>query len=119
IAISQATLAASTCGKARSLGTADVRSLSLFGGEITADDVSLTVSGATPGGRTSVSGLMVDGEPVTPAPGQRVDLADWGYLVALGRPAGSSASGTLTLSALVVHVVSPHAGLAAGTVLRV
>jgi murein DD-endopeptidase MepM/ murein hydrolase activator NlpD len=120
IAISQATLSATTCGKARSRGTADVRSLSLFGGAVTADEVSLSVSGATSGGSTSVSGLRVDGQPVSVAPGRRVPLDDWGYLVALGGPpASAGGSGGLTLSALVVHVVSPHAGLAAGTILRV
>src|SRR4051794_17639427 len=71
-------------------GLVRVSSVSLFGGEVTADAVtSKSVSRASPasaGGDLSGSGvanLAVSGAGVTATPNAKVTLGDWGYAIAL------------------------------------
>jgi murein DD-endopeptidase MepM/ murein hydrolase activator NlpD len=93
-------------GSCRRVGV-DVRSLSLFGGVVTAVEVRLTVRAA---GRSNavVKGLRVGGR-IAAAGVQRVALGHWGVLTLRRRG----------VSALVVRFVRAHAGLAAGTIVRV
>lgn len=85
----------------------DVRSLSLFGGVVTAVEVRLRVGAA---GRSNgvVKGLRVGGR-VIPAGARRLALGGWGVLAVTRRGA----------SPLVVRLVRAHAGLSAGTSIRV
>ncbi|MGZ6638666.1 MAG: choice-of-anchor P family protein [Solirubrobacteraceae bacterium] len=114
-------LRANDCGGSRpASGSATVQSLSLFGGEVTAQSVQLDVRDDKPGQGSAIGGLTITGNPVSVQPGLRLPIASWGYAVALAQP--SPAPGeprSLEASTLAVHVVVPHAGLAAGTVLLV
>jgi len=93
-------LRTTACGP-KSTATAVVRSLSLFGGAVTARSVVLVVHG--PGSR--IEGLAVGGAPVAARAGTRIRVGNWGYAVAF-------ADG----SALAVHLLRAHAGLPAGSV---
>jgi murein DD-endopeptidase MepM/ murein hydrolase activator NlpD len=103
-------LAVSGCGPARlAIGSARLRSLSLFAGGITATAVTLRIA-ASAGRRVDlIDGLRVDGRSIRAAPGARVKLGRWGYLVV-------AAPGP---SALAVHLLDPRVGLPAGTVVLV
>jgi hypothetical protein len=79
----------------------ELRSLSLFGGAITASAVATGV-GRKGSVSTSVRGLRVDGRRV-PHAAHRVRVGRWGFL-ALGRGR----------AALMVRLVKRHAGLPAG-----
>lgn len=101
---------------------AEVSSLSVFGGEITASSVDARASAtATPGSATgnttgsSVSGVVALGQPV--AANATVALADWGSIRTI--ETGSSGT-TLTgyhgfVTALDIHLTADHGGLPAGT----
>jgi murein DD-endopeptidase MepM/ murein hydrolase activator NlpD len=105
----------------------DVTKLSLFGGEIIADDVkgSVASAGSTGDvGAAAITGLVVLGQPVASvAPNMKVPLADWGYALLLsqttsqGSPSSPSWRGTVTT--LVVHLDVDHGGLSAGTEIRI
>ncbi len=106
---------------------ADVTDLSIFAGEITADEVRASVSSAGTIGDltdTTVTNLVILGEPVeTTTPGMRIPLGDWGYAVVLAETTKETAqplrSWRGTATALVVHLDADHAGLTAGTEIRV
>jgi murein DD-endopeptidase MepM/ murein hydrolase activator NlpD len=114
---SDVSLAEGKCGKSGpKQARAQLRSLSLFAGTVTADRTELSV------GKSSVSsaaGLAVDGLAVPATPGAHVQLSSWGDLTI--RPADPVAApdGGLARSALVVRLRQPHAGLPAGTVVLV
>jgi hypothetical protein len=95
---------------------AQLRSLSLFGGVITAARLSLSVGVAE---ASTVVGLTVAGKHTAAPAGARVPLQRWGYLV-VGpqRPVYTAADG-FALSTLAVHLIERHAGLPAGTVVLV
>jgi murein DD-endopeptidase MepM/ murein hydrolase activator NlpD len=124
-AASVTTSASTVDGTASAL--AEVTTLSLFGGEITADRVRASVSSAGTVGDlsdSSLSNLVVLGQPMTGvAPNTRIPLADWGYAVMLGQTTSqgpaSQPSWRGTITALVVHVDVDHGGLTAGTEVRV
>jgi murein DD-endopeptidase MepM/ murein hydrolase activator NlpD len=93
-------------GSCRRVGV-DVRSLSLFGGVVTAVEVTLQGQAARRSGGF-VKGLRVGGRVVA-AGVQRLALDRWGVLrVARGG-----------VSPLVVRLLRAHAGLPAGTIVRV
>jgi peptidase M23-like protein len=76
--------------------------VSLFGGAVTATSVQAT------DGKGTVTGLAIDGTPVTPAAGDTVAVDDWGRLK-LGAKAGR-------LSApLVLHLLKAHGSAPART----
>jgi murein DD-endopeptidase MepM/ murein hydrolase activator NlpD len=112
---------------ARSTASSDVSAVSLFKGELTADALSARATGFA--GSNSAAGdfagstltnLVVLGQPVTPAPNFRVALGDWGYALTLAQatdptaPKGAKGhKGTIT--ALIVHLNTDHGGLPAGS----
>ena len=112
--------------------TSQVQTLSLFGGEITADTVKGAARGSTKG-RTaqgdfsgaSISSLTVLGSAASVAPNGRIALGDWGYLVTLeqGTDTSSGAGGTQGfhgfVTALAVHLTAPHGALPAGSEIQV
>jgi murein DD-endopeptidase MepM/ murein hydrolase activator NlpD len=107
--------------------SAEVTLLSLFGGELTAERVlgrasafarpeesSGDLSGA------AVAGLVVLGQPVEAAPGQRVPLGDWGEAIVLGEGASPGADGFRGfVAALEVQLRADHGGLPAGSAIVV
>jgi murein DD-endopeptidase MepM/ murein hydrolase activator NlpD len=112
--------------------TSQVQTLSLFGGEITAETVKGAAHGSTRGRTASgdfsgaaISALTVLGAAVPVAPNGRVALADWGYLVTLeqGTDTSSGAGGTQGfhgfVTALAVHLTAPHGALPAGSEIQV
>ena len=110
----------------RATGTASVRQLALFGGEITAGLVevnvesSATQEGADGGfGSSRIEGLVVNGQPVDAFANARVDLGDWGYAVLLEQAVvqddaeGHGIRGFVT--GMHVILTADHGGLPAGS----
>ena len=113
-------------GSASANASATVQSVSLFGGEITADGVvaKATASAAGSGAEgslaeSSVANLVVLGNQVQAVPNARVDLADWGYAVVLEqavvRQNGARRGYRGFVSGLHVVLTNEHGGLPAGT----
>ncbi len=110
-------------GGARALAGSDLRSVALFGGEITADTViARSTALASPGevqsdyGATQITSLVVLGQPVSPSAELRVALGDWGHLTLLQaheRRFGRYQRGWVTV--LDVQLDADHAGLPVGT----
>jgi hypothetical protein len=108
-------------------GIVRISSVSLFGGEVTADGVtSKSVSRASPtsaGGDLSGSGvtnLVVLGASVTAAPNAKVTLGDWGYAIALEQAVTDQNTSQRRghrgfVVGLHVHLTAAHGGLPAGT----
>ena len=113
-------------GSATSEASATIQSVSLFGGEITADGVVVNASASAAGSgaqgslaTSSVSNLVVLGNPVQAASNARLDLADWGYAVLLEKAVvqenGARRGYRGFVSGLHVVLTKDHGGLPAGT----
>jgi murein DD-endopeptidase MepM/ murein hydrolase activator NlpD len=106
---------------------AEVNGLSLFGGEITVAQVVARARATARAGQGSgdvggsrVSGLVVLGQAVQPAPGQQIALGDWGYAVVLAQSAAAGENGWRSfVSALEIHVSVDHGGLPAGSTIQI
>jgi murein DD-endopeptidase MepM/ murein hydrolase activator NlpD len=95
--------------------TAQVAALSLFGGAVTASSVELRV-GPTP--VAAVSGLAVAGRSTAATAGAHIPVQQWGYVVA-DASVPVAPPGREIVGGLAVHLLRPHAGLPAGTVVVV
>ena len=113
-------------GWARAHGTATIRTVSLFGGEITVGALSTRAStrasGVNTGGGLGGSWLaevVVLGEAVRPDVNVRVPLEDWGYLIlleqAVVRERGERRGRRTSVNGLRVHLTADHGGLPAGS----
>ena len=122
---SAAGAAGSTAG-----GSASVRSVSLFGGEVTVDGVFVKSSARASGdgadgdlSASSLSNLVVLGEPVRAGANARISLGDWGYAITLERAVVRSRGARPGYRGFVtgLHVVltAAHGGLPAGTEIMV
>jgi murein DD-endopeptidase MepM/ murein hydrolase activator NlpD len=123
---SRAVVSALTGEAASSQALAEAIVLSLFGGEVTAAQVtasatagaSLRSAGANVSA-SAIQGLRALGQDASPAPGASTSLADWGSLSVLSVDSGSrragppSAQGTVV--ALRVTLTAAHGGLPAGS----
>ena len=125
VVIGSTTSAARASGR-ESTASASIQSVSLFGGEITADAVFSKASAHASGkaadgslGASSVANLVILGQPVSASANKRVVLADWGYVVLLEQAVVRQKSSQLGYRGFVsgLHVVltSAHGGLPAGT----
>ena len=114
---------------------ADAVAVSLFGGEITADTISVRATSAAGAVAASadtsashVDGLIVLGQPVTPIQNARLPLADWGTLELLvtqsttsptpaGAPTkkGAPKVGHATVIGARIKMLLDHGGLPAGS----
>jgi murein DD-endopeptidase MepM/ murein hydrolase activator NlpD len=125
VGLSRASATAQTGAAASAQASAQTASVSLFGGEIQAVQVSATASagaGARSAGAdvasSGVQGLRVLGADVGSSVAS-VPLADWGSLQVLGqdtgsrRGAGSAAQGSVAVLRVVLSAA--HGGLAAGS----
>ena len=113
----------------RAVGRAVVKvsTISLFGGEVTANSVtSKSVSRASPasaGGDLSgsgVSNLVVLGTSVAVSANQKVPLGDWGYAIVLEQAVTGQNTSVRRghrgfVVGLHVHLTADHGGLPAGT----
>jgi murein DD-endopeptidase MepM/ murein hydrolase activator NlpD len=113
----------------RAVGRAVVRvgSVSLFGGEVTADAVSLKAvsraSAAQASGElanSAISNLVVLGASIAPSANQKVGLGDWGYAVVLEQAVTDQNTTQRRghrgfVVGLHVHLTADHGGLPAGT----
>ena len=103
--------------------SAEVSSLSLFGGEVTATSLRGSVQASASESATSgafdgatIGSLVVLGQAVAIAPNARVALGDWGYAIVLAQgsaPTERSFRGNVT--ALDIRLTVDHGGLPAGT----
>jgi hypothetical protein len=111
---------------ARSGAEAVVRDVSLFGGEIEIDRVSLDASAVATRtvvqgslAASQVEGLVVLGEPVAVSVNLRVTLADWGYAVVLEQAVlqedGQVRGYRGFVTGLHVYLTAEHGGLPAGS----
>jgi Peptidase family M23 len=111
-------------------GSATIRSVSLFGGEITADAVVVRATARASGngaagslGGSSVSSLVALGSPVQASGNRRVALGDWGYMIVLEQAVVRQSQSRLGFRGFVtgLHVVltAAHGGLPAGTEIMV
>ena len=100
--------------------------VSLFGGEIVAESVSLrataaagAVNATAEASQSSVTGLVVLGQAVTPSVGLSLPLGDWGVLDVLAVDVETAQEpvrqGTVTVSGLRVRLTAEHGGLPAGS----
>ena len=121
--ISASVSATAEGSKADAAASADVSGISLFGGEVTVAKVTARATARGDSGHGSgdsagstVSGLVVLGQPVAAGPGTRVNLADWGYAVTLVQGTSPTANGYRAfVTGLEVHVTADHGGLPAGS----
>ena len=107
--------------------SAQVSTISIFGGDVTVSSVVAT-SKASASSRASsadsqgslVTGLVVQGQGVTPGVGTQFALGDWGYLVTLqgghaSLDAEDARGARAFVTALQVRLTADHYGLPAGT----
>jgi murein DD-endopeptidase MepM/ murein hydrolase activator NlpD len=117
-------------GSSSAAGSSSVRSVSLFGGDITVDAVSVSGSAQASGSgangdlsASSLSNLVVLGEPVRAGQNTRVPLGDWGYAITLETAVVRSSTPRRGYRGFVtgLHVVltAAHGGLPAGTEIMV
>lgn len=119
-----------TSSRATANGSATVQSVTLFGGEVTADAVFAKAEARATGSgadgslsASSVSNLVVLGKAVGAAPNGRVTLGDWGYAVvleqAVNRQKGARHGYRGFVTGLHVVLTAAHGGLPAGTEIMV
>ena len=104
--------------------------VSLFAGEITLDSLDLrasvaagSVSASGNVSASSLTGLTVLGQLITPSPDLVVPLADWGTLEVLGSSVDTvqnpPRSSTAVVTAIRVKLIADHGGLVSGSVIEV
>jgi murein DD-endopeptidase MepM/ murein hydrolase activator NlpD len=112
--------------EASASASAEISSLSVFNGEITAASIVARAHAAARAGAatgdvdgSTVQGLTALGQPV--ANGATVALADWGTLSSVrGGATGSAAAGYRgSVTALEIRLTADHGGLPAGTTVLV
>ena len=121
-----ASVSAVSGSQASASASAEVSNLSVFSGEITADNIvarahATARAGAATGdvNGSSVTGLVALGQPV--GNGATVALADWGTLSTVqGGASGSAAAGYRgSVTALEIRLTADHGGLPSGTTILV
>jgi len=106
-------------------GVVNALAVSVLAGEITADAVNVRAGSAagTAGatgdvGTSTITGLVVLGQPVTPSGNVQLALADWGTLDVLSSTRSTSdapRSAESTVTGLRIRLIAEHSGLPAGT----
>ena len=99
---------------------ADLRVVSLFGGEVTIGAVVARTQASAKTGEesfsgTSVTSLTVLGQSVAPAPDLRVPLADWGHLTLIQERTAGQSTHRGWVTAVDLTLDADHAGLPVGT----
>ena len=113
--------------RATARSSADVSSLSLFGGEITLSSAAARANATAKGEQasgdvstSSVQGLVALGQAVSTSPGASVSLADWGQATVLEQSSAPTSDAgrpgfRVSVLALRVHLTKEHGGLPAGS----
>ena len=113
--------------RATSRSSADVSSLSLFGGEITLSSAAARATATAKGEQasgdvsaSSVQGLVALGQAVSASPGAAVSLADWGQATVLAQSSEPTSNAgrrgyRVSVVALRVLLTKEHGGLPAGS----
>lgn len=110
-------------------GVLHALAVSVFAGEITADAVDVR-AGAAAGsagatgdvGTSTITGLIVLGQPVTPTGNVQLPLADWGTLDVLSSTRSTSdvpRSAESAVTGLRIRLIADHNGVPAGTQIAV
>ncbi|HET8743284.1 MAG TPA: M23 family metallopeptidase [Gaiella sp.] len=126
IGASSASVTAQAGTSSSAEGTVRAIGVSLLGGEIVADTVSIRagaaagVAGATADvGSSEITGLVVLGQPVGTTTSAQLPLADWGTLDVLvstsSTAPGTPRSGSSSITGIRVRLISEHNGLPAGS----
>ncbi len=127
---STASVAAHEDRIATASASGEVTSLTLFNGDITATDVTAKATSSANASKadgnadgSSVAGLVVLGQAVTPTPGLTLPLADWGTITLLAESGAPTTTGLPgyhgVVTALDVHLTADHGGLTAGSEIQV
>jgi murein DD-endopeptidase MepM/ murein hydrolase activator NlpD len=111
-------------------GIVELLAVTLFGGEITVESVSSRATAAAGAANASsdasastVTGLTVLGQLITPSANTQVPLADWGLLDILASTVESTLepprAARATVTGLRVKLLADHGGLPAGSVIEI
>jgi murein DD-endopeptidase MepM/ murein hydrolase activator NlpD len=130
IGASTASVSAQSGTSSSAEGVVRALAVSLLGGEVTAESVSIRAAAAagTAGatgdvGSSEITGLVVLGQPVAATPSLQLPLADWGTLEVLGETSSTSSSAPRSAASsatgLQVRLIAEHGGLPAGSELLV
>jgi murein DD-endopeptidase MepM/ murein hydrolase activator NlpD len=106
--------------------TAAAHGVSLFGGEVAVDSVDVRATAAAGAvnatgdvSASTVTGLVLLGQPVTPSPNAQLPVADWGTLEVLTSTTETRLeaprSSTATVTGLRLRLVADHGGLPVGS----
>ncbi len=107
--------------------TSDISTVSIFGGDVTVSTVVVKAaasansrSSASDSAGSAVTGLAIQGQPITPGAGTQFPIGDWGYVVTLqeGRASLDSPEtkgARAFITGLQVRLTADHYGLPAGT----
>jgi murein DD-endopeptidase MepM/ murein hydrolase activator NlpD len=112
---------------ASSSASAEISTVSIFGGDVTVETVTVkarasanTRSSAADSAGSTVTGLVIQGQPITPGSGTQFPIGDWGSvltlqegLTSLDSPSAKGARAFIT--GLQVRLTADHYGLPAGT----
>ena len=116
-------VAAQTTGVASGQAVTDVLFVTLFNGEITLDSAGGRAKAAAAGADaagSSVTNLVLAGQPAAVAPNQHFQLGDWGYAITLEQTvdfttAADTRDARAVMTALRVVLTADHGGLPAGS----
>jgi len=112
---------------ATSSASADIQTISIFGGDVTATTVSARAKSSANSKKSAgdssgstVTGLVVQGQPVAPGSGTSFPIGDWGMVTTLQQGLTSldtrrSAGTRAFVTGLEVRLSADHYGLPAGT----
>jgi murein DD-endopeptidase MepM/ murein hydrolase activator NlpD len=112
---------------ATSSASAEVSSITIFGGDVTVTTVTAKAkasansqASAADSAGSAVTGLSILGQAVAPGSGTQFPIGDWGYVVTLqeGRgslDAGAAKGARVFITGLQARLTADHNGLPAGT----
>jgi murein DD-endopeptidase MepM/ murein hydrolase activator NlpD len=112
---------------ASSSASAEISTVSIFGGDVTASTVTAkakasanTRASAADSAGSIVTGLVIQGQAITPGSGTQFPIGDWGYALTLQEGKASldapdSRGARAFITGLQVRLTADHYGLPAGT----
>jgi murein DD-endopeptidase MepM/ murein hydrolase activator NlpD len=112
---------------ATSSASAEISTISIFGGDVTVGSVSAKArasanskKSSADSGSSTVTGLLIQGQPVTPGSGTQFSIGDWGSVTTLQQGLTSlntkrSTGARAFVTGFQVRLTADHYGLPAGT----
>jgi murein DD-endopeptidase MepM/ murein hydrolase activator NlpD len=107
--------------------SAEISTVSIFGGDVTAATVTAKAKASANAGASAadaagsvLSGLVIQGQAITPGSGTQFSIGDWGYVLTLSEgktslDAPDSKGARAFVTGLQVRLTADHYGLPAGT----